>query len=60
LLRSGNRLIGPSRDAASRSSSQRSSPGPHKVLIERADPTYEVMDSKAVNPVVPHRDVGRH
>jgi hypothetical protein len=39
---------------------QGSSPGPHKVLIERADPTYEGMDSKAVNPVVPHRDAGRH
>jgi hypothetical protein len=34
--------------------------GPHKVLIELADPTHKVIDSKTVNLVIPSRGAGNH
>jgi hypothetical protein len=34
--------------------------GPHKVLIELADPTHKVIDSKTINLVIPQRGAGHH
>lgn len=34
--------------------------GPHKVLVELADPTHKVIDSKTVNLVIPPHGAGNH
>jgi hypothetical protein len=35
-------------------------PGPHKVLIELADPTHKVIDSATINVEVPQRPAPQH